>query len=235
MSWPSPLLTIWRSTFITNNMQNFWENLPRPFFVLAPMADVTDAVFRRIVAEIAKPDVFFTEFVSADGLAHPVAREKLLLDFQYSDIERPIIAQIFGSRPENIRIAATLVQELGFDGIDINMGCPEANICKQGAGANLIRNHDLAREVIVAAKMGAPNLPVSVKTRLGYSSLDEFPPLFELLLDCDLAAITVHLRTKKEMSKVPAHFEVIPAIKQLRDDIAPQTLLTINGDIRDPK
>lgn len=172
------------------------------------MADVTDSVFRRIVAETAKPDVLFTEFTSADGLAHPKAREKLLVNLRFSEIERPVVAQIFGARPENIKKAAALCAELGFDGVDINMGCPDRKIEKQGAGAAMIKNPQLAREVIQAAKEGAPNLPISVKTRMGYSSLNEFHDWFNILLSADLAAITVHLRTRKEMSKVPAHWEL---------------------------
>src|SRR5688572_15505219 len=112
-------------------MKNFWNKLKRPIFVLAPMADVTDCAFREIIAKYGKPDVFWTEFVSADGLAHPVAREKLLIDFKYSENERPIVAQIFGSNVENIRSASSLCKELGFDGIDINMGCPEKNVVRQ--------------------------------------------------------------------------------------------------------
>src|SRR3989338_11606210 len=121
-------------------MQNFWLKLKKPIFCLAPMADVTDCAFLQIIAKHGKPDIFWTEFVSADGLAHPVAREKLLIDFIYSENERPIVAQIFGSNVENIRTASTLCRELGFDGIDINMGCPDKSIEKQCSGAAMIKN-----------------------------------------------------------------------------------------------
>jgi tRNA-dihydrouridine synthase len=115
-------------------VNNFWLQLKKPFFVLAPMADVTDCAFRQIIAKYGRPDVFWTEFVSADGLAHPKAREKLLIDLKYGVSEHPIVAQIFGSNPDNIREAAKLCRELGFDGVDINMGCPDRSIEKQGAG-----------------------------------------------------------------------------------------------------
>ena len=226
-------------------MQNFWEKLPKPFFVMAPMADVTDVVFRRIIAECSQPtgpQVFFTEFVSADGLAHPIARERLLIDWQYSELERPIVAQMFGSRPENIKKAAELARDLGFDGIDINMGCPEQTICKQGAGAELMKkeNYDLAREIIESAHEGASGLPVSVKTRMGYTSLDEFDEWFNFLLTCELSAITVHLRTKKEMSKVPAHWELASKLREFVGYRVSKGIpgihgprIIANGDVRD--
>lgn len=215
------------------------------------MADVTDAAFRQIIAKYGKPDIFWTEFVSADGLAHPVAREKLLLDLKYGkneeQNERPIVAQIFGGKPENIKAAAELCKELGFDGIDINMGCPDKSIEKQLAGAGMIKNPELALEVIRAAREGAGGLPVSVKTRIGYNpptpkgfgraGKNEIPyhlldeKWIRILLKENLAALTVHLRTRKEMSNVPAHWELMKRIVEIRDEISPQTLLLGNGDV----
>lgn len=226
-------------------MKNFWQKLDKPFFTLAPMADVTDCVFRQIIAKYGKPSIFFTEFVSADGLCS-IGREKLLVDLKYSETERPIVAQIFGSRPENIEKAASLCEKLGFDGIDINMGCPDKSIEKQCAGAALIKEPKLAREIIRATKRGAPNLPVSVKTRIGYNPLS--PTSFEkvcrhdYLLDVawiknllaeDLAALTVHLRTRKEMSNVPAHWELVKEIVQTRNKLGKDTLIIGNGDVVD--
>jgi nifR3 family TIM-barrel protein len=215
-------------------MKNFWEKLNKPIFVLAPMADVTDCVFRQIINKYGKPPVFWTEFVSADGLAHPVAREKLLIDLKYTPGEHPIVAQIFGGKPENIREAAKLCAELGFDGVDINMGCPEKNIQKQCACAALIKDPKLAREIIRAAKEGAGNLPVSVKTRIGYNKNEIETWVPELLAE-NIAVLTVHLRTKKEMSDVPAHWEVMKRIIELRDKLAPNTLILGNGDVKDLK
>ena len=149
----------------------FWDTLPKPFFVLAPMADVTDAAFRRIITKYAKPDVLWTEFVAVDGLLS-VGREVLLRDFMYTEAERPIVAQIFGSKPDNFFKVAEMIKGLGFDGIDINMGCPDRNVEKQGGGASLIKHPALAREIIAATKEGGGGLPVSVKTRVGYNNVE---------------------------------------------------------------
>ncbi len=218
-------------------MNNFWKKLNKPFFVLAPMADVTDCAFRQIIAKYSRhsenaggPDVFWTEFVSADGLAHRDAREKLLIDLKFEKNERPIVAQIFGSNIENIREASKLCAELGFDGIDINMGCPDKSIEKQGAGASSMKNPAHAREIIRAAKEGAPNLPISVKTRIGYNK-NEIETWIPEILKEGVAVLTVHLRTRKEMSLVPAHWDLMPQILALRDKIAPETLIIGNGDI----
>lgn len=210
----------------------FWGKLKRPIICLAPMADVTDCAFRQIIAKYCKPDVFWTEFVSADGLAHPKAREKLLIDLKYGENERPIVAQIFGGNVDNIREASRLCRELGFDGIDINMGCPDKSVEKQGAGACMIKNPEIARAIIRAAKEGGGGLPVSVKTRIGYNKVEIDTWLRELLKE-NLAALTVHLRTKKEMSLVPAHWELMEDIVKLRDEVSPGTLIIGNGDITD--
>ena len=214
-------------------MKNFWKKLPRPFFALAPMADVTDRAFREMFVRYGRPggpDVFWTEFVSADGLAHPDAREKLLRDLAYSERERPIVAQIFGANPENIRAAAALCRELGFDGVDINMGCPDRSVERQGAGAALIKNPGAAREIIAAAKEGAEDIPVSVKTRVGYNK-NEIREWVPALLEAGIAALTIHARTRKEMSKVPAHWEDVRIAANLRGEIAPETIIIGNGDV----
>lgn len=195
------------------------------------MADVTDCAFRQIIAKYGKPDVFWTEFVSADGLAHPVAREKLLIDLKYGENERPIVAQIFGSNPQNIRSASVLCKELGFDGIDINMGCPDKAIEKQCAGAAMIKDPELAKKIIQAAKEGGGGLPISVKTRIGYNKVDE--GWIRALLGEDLAVLTVHLRTRKEMSNVPAHWELMKRIVEIRNEINKNTLIIGNGDVLD--
>ncbi|MEK7569757.1 MAG: tRNA-dihydrouridine synthase [Patescibacteria group bacterium] len=207
--------------------QGFWEKLEKPFFTLAPMADVTDCAFRELIAEYGKPNVFWTEFVSADGLAHPEARKKLLVDLKFSRREHPIVAQIFGGRPENITIAVNLCKKLGFDGIDINMGCPDRAVEKQCAGAAVIKDPKLAEEIILAAKSGG--LPVSVKTRLGYNKVEM--GWIRHLLSLDLAALSIHLRTRKEMSDVPAHWELLPMIIEMRDEMKKRTLIIGNGDV----
>jgi nifR3 family TIM-barrel protein len=217
-------------------MKGFWDTLPRPFFVLAPLANVTDAAFRRIIAKYSKPhgpSVFWTEFVSADGLikATPEGKAKLMRDLLFSEAERPIVAQLFTSNPETMEAAARLCQELGFDGVDINMGCPDKTIEKQGAGAKLISTPERAREVIRAAKRGADKIPVSVKTRLGYNKdiLEEWLPI---LLKEDLAAITLHARTRKEMSKVDAHWDRVKRAVEIRNEMGSTTLIIGNGDAK---
>ena len=210
-------------------MSSFWDTLPRPFYILAPMEAVTDVVFRQVVREAAAPDVFFTEFTNATGWVH--AGEKAIGGrLIKTDVEEPIVAQIWGGEPGDMEQLAHHCRALGYHGIDINMGCPAKSAIKSG-GSALIRQPELAAEAIASAKVAG--LPVSVKTRLGYTSVDEWREWLGHLLRQDIVNLTIHLRTKKEMSKVPAHFELIPDIVALRDELAPQTLLTINGDIAD--
>ncbi|MCR4336423.1 MAG: tRNA-dihydrouridine synthase family protein, partial [Candidatus Omnitrophica bacterium] len=204
----------------------------RPIMILAPMADVTDSAFRRIIAKYGKPDVMWTEFVSADGLCHPKGREKLLIDLSYTEAERPIVAQLFSGRPEKMREASKLAQELGFDGVDINMGCPDRAVEKQCAGASLMKNPTLARELIRAAKEGAPNIPVSVKTRLGYNK-DELETWLPELLAEEPAVVTIHCRTRKEMSDVPARWERVKRAVEIRNELKSKTLIFGNGDVLD--
>ena len=206
---------------------NFWEKLPAQFLCLAPMADVTDQAFRRMFAKYGKPDVTWTEFVSADGLCSP-GREHLLPDLGYTEAERPIVAQLFTSHPEKMYEAAKLARELGFDGVDINMGCPDKSIEKQGAGAAMIKDPETAYAVIAAAKKGFQG-PVSVKTRVGYNKVDM--SWIEGLLKQDLAALTIHARTRKEMSDVPARWEHVKDAVELRNKIAPHTKIIGNGDV----
>lgn len=205
----------------------FWEKLKAPIFALAPMANVTDAVFRRIIAKYGAPDVFWTEFVSVEGLLSR-GREKLLVDFWYTEEERPIVAQIFGSKPEQFAEVAKLCRELKFDGIDINMGCPDSGVEKSGGGAALIKNPKLAQEIIRATMTAG--LPVSVKTRIGYNK-EEIDTWISAILETNPAALTVHMRTRKEMSAVPAHWELMPRVKALQDKVSPQTVLLGNGDV----
>lgn len=209
---------------------NFWQELPKPFFILAPMEAVTDVVFRHVIKSAATPDIFFTEFTNATGWAH--AGDKAIGGrlVKTAD-ESPIVAQLWGAVPEAMEKLATHCAELGYDGIDINMGCPDSSAVQSGGGAGMILNPENASAMIAAAKKSG--LPVSVKTRLGYSRVDEWRDWISHIVRQDIVNFTIHLRTKKEMSKVPAHFELISEIKKLRDEIAPNTLLTINGDIRD--
>lgn len=211
-------------------MRNFWVDLPKPFYILAPMEAVTDVVFRHVVARAAAPDIWFTEFTNATGWA--AAGDKAIGGrLIKTEDEQPIVAQLWGSVPDAMEKLAAHCVELGYDGIDINMGCPDKSATKSGGGSAMICNPESAAAIIAAAKTSG--LPISVKTRLGYSRIDEWRDWLTHVLQQDIVNLTIHLRTKKEMSKVPAHYELISEIKQLRDEIAPNTFLTINGDIRD--
>lgn len=186
-------------------------------------------VFRHVVAKASPPDVYFTEFTNATGWVN--AGEKAVAGRLDKTDEKPIVAHIWGSNPGDIEKLAIHCAELGYDAIDINTGCPDKSAIKSGGGAALIKNRPLMAEIIIAAKKSG--LPVSVKARLGYSKIEEYSDWLGFLLQQDLAALTIHLRTKSEMSKVPAHFEVLPKIIALRNQIAPQTLIIANGDIAD--
>lgn len=205
------------------------------------MADVTDAPFRRMFAKYGKPDVTWTEMVSCDGMTYKgpeatkrgqkkyPARERLALSFIYDDSERPIVAQIFGGNPDTFRETAKYLVEQGFDEIDINMGCPDHGINKQNAGANLIKSPELAKEIIKATKEGAGDIPVSVKTRIGFNK-NEIDTWIPALLEAKPAALTIHGRTRKEMSKVPAHWEQIAKCVELAKGT--NTVIIGNGDVK---
>lgn len=209
---------------------NFLATLSRPFFVLAPMDDVTDTVFRQIVAACAPPDVYFTEFVNVDGLQSP-GRDRLLPKLAFTASDQPLIAQIWGKNPDNYYITAQELVQMGFAGIDINMGCPDKTIVKNGCCSALINNRQLAHEIIVATQEGAAGqVPVSVKTRLGFNAVDLSWP--EYLLEHKLNMLTIHGRTRKQMSAVPADWDMIGRIRALRDRIAPPTLIVGNGDVQ---
>ncbi|WP_100373035.1 tRNA dihydrouridine synthase [Bacillus sp. FJAT-45037] len=210
---------------------NFWLELPRPFFILAPMEEVTDVVFRHVVSEAARPDVFFTEFTNSESYCHPEGKQSVRGRLTFTEDEQPIVAHIWGDKPEHFRQMSIGMAELGFKGLDINMGCPVPNVVQHGKGSGLIRRPEVAAELIQAAKAGG--LPVSVKTRLGLTDVDEWRDWLTHIFKQDIVNLSIHLRTRDEMSKVDAHWELIPEIKKLRDQVAPNTLLTINGDIPD--
>ena len=211
---------------------NIWEKLPRPFTVLAPMEGVTDVVFREVIQRAGRPDLFYTEFTNVSSYASERGRHNALERLAVAPTDAPIVAQIWGKDPEHFAMTAGALEGLGFAGVDINMGCPDKNVNKTGGGAAMIKTPELAIECVRNARR-ATELPVSVKTRLGWSRVEEYQEWLPMLLGERLAALTVHLRTKKEMSKVPAHYELIPEIVQMRDEISPETVLVVNGDIRD--
>ncbi len=222
---------------------NFWKDLKekqnKPIMVLAPMADVTDPAFRRVIAKYGKPEVMWTEFVSADGLFLG-GYDHLVKDLAFTDEERPIVAQFFTGKPEMMEKAAELAVDMGFDGIDINMGCPDKSVERQGGGSANIKNPENAQEVIRAAMRGASkngkNIPVSVKTRVGYNKV-ELETWLPQLLETNPAVITIHARTRKEMSAVPARWEHVKRAVEIRDNFVDsngkksETLIFGNGDL----
>ncbi|WP_213652928.1 tRNA-dihydrouridine synthase [Paenibacillus sp. J23TS9] len=210
---------------------NFWLDLPRPFFVLAPMEDVTHVVFRHVVSKAGRPDVFFTEFANTESYCHPEGNHSVRGRLLFTEDEQPMVAHIWGDKPEYFQQMSIGMAKLGYKGIDINMGCPVHNVASNGKGSGLILRPEVAAEIIQAAKAGG--LPVSVKTRLGFTEVDEWQDWLTHILQQDIANLSIHLRTREEMSQVDAHWELIPEIKKLRDRVAPHTLLTINGDIPD--
>lgn len=206
-----------------------WENLPSPFFVLAPMENVTDTVFRQIVLSCGKPDLFFTEFTNTDGMTSAGRKfvEKRLL---FSAEEQPLVAQIWGTNPEHFYETAKICVEMGFSGIDINMGCPVKDVMMHGSCAALIDNPKLAKEIIQETKRGAGDLPVSVKTRIGTRTI-QTEAWTTFLLEQDIAALTIHGRTAKEQSLVPAHWDEIGKVVQIRNQMKCTTKIIGNGDV----
>ncbi len=216
--------------------ENIWQKLKRehkPFMALAPLDGVTDYVFREIVAQTAKPDILFTEFTSTDGL-FSAGHQKTAARFIYSKQQRPIVAQIWGTRPENFFKAAQFLAERDFDGIDINMGCPDRTVMKLGSGSALIKNTTLVAEIISATKEGAGKLPLSIKTRIGVKTIAT-ESWATFLLEQKIDALTIHGRTAEELSKVPAHWDEIAKVVAIKNVVAPNTVILGNGDITNIK
>src|SRR5947199_1054703 len=213
-----------------SSMKNFWNELNKPIFILAPMEDVTDTVLRQVIARCGKPAVFFTEFTNVEGMfskGERVVRQRL----QYTELERPLVAQIWGSRPENFYKAAQKLIDMGFDGVDLNMGCPAQGPVSRGVCSGLINNRPLAKEIIDATKEGAAGIiPVSVKTRLGFRAIDF--ECIQFVLEQIPAALTVHARTVSEMSKVPAHWDKLKTVVDMRNAMQSTTLIIGNGDVK---
>ena len=215
-----------------NIKMNIWQELPRPFLILAPMEGVTDLAFRQVVAKAGRPDLFYTEFTNVSSYASEKGRHNALERLEIVESDKPIIAQIWGKNPDHFSELSGALESLGFAGVDLNFGCPDKHVNKAGGGAAMIKTPELAVDCYRKVK-AATSLPVSIKTRLGFSFVDEYKTWLPTLLAEHPAALTVHLRTRKEMSKVPAHYELIPEILRLRAEISPETKLIINGDIKD--
>ncbi len=211
-------------------MSNFWNELHTPIFILAPMEDVTDTVLRQVIARCGKPAVFFTEFTNVEGMFSKGERH-VIQRLRYTEVERPLVAQIWGTQPENFFKAAKKLIDMGFDGIDLNMGCPASGVMQKGACSGLINNRPLAKEIIDATKEGAAGIiPVSIKTRLGFRAIDFSWIAF--VLEQKPAVLTVHARTVSEMSKVPAHWDKLKTVVEMRNATSPETLIIGNGDVK---
>lgn len=213
---------------------NIYNELKKPIVALAPMEDVTDSVFRQIVLSLGGPDLFFTEFVNVEGL-NSKGKEKVIHRLLRIEKEKPIIAQLWGVKPENFFLASQLVKEMGFDGVDINMGCSVKNVIKNFAGSALINeDRNKVSEIISAVKDGAQGLPVSVKTRLGFDSVD-IDGWIGFLLNQKLDALTVHMRTARGKDAISADWSYMQKIVDIRNGISKATLLLGNGDIKSLK
>ena len=209
---------------------NFWQTLEKPIFILAPMEDVTDTVLRQVIARYGKPAVFFTEFTNVEGMFSK-GEKHVVHRLQYTEIERPLVAQIWGSEPENFFKAAGKLIDMGFNGIDLNMGCPAQGPVNRGVCSGLINDRPRAKAIIDATKEGAAGIiPVSVKTRLGFRAIDF--EWIQFVLEQRPAVLTVHLRTVSEMSKVPAHWDKLKTVVEMRNALSPETLIVGNGDIK---
>lgn len=213
---------------------DFWHKLKKPFFVLAPMDGATDVVFRQIITSVGKPDVFFTEFVPVEAILSSAQEKVINNSLQLAEKERPVVAQIWGTDPDKFYQSAQIISKLGFDGIDINMGCPDRSVIKKGACSGLIRTPELAVKIIEATIKGANGLPVSVKTRIGFDEIDT-ENWISTILKTPISNLTVHLRTVAEMSKVPAHWDEIEKVVNLRNKLNPNVLIVGNGDIKSIK
>lgn len=214
----------------------FWNEVKnkhqdnKPFFSLAPMEAVTDTVFRRVVDKATAPDLFYTEFVNSTSIIHEKAKFSAAHRLYVAKNEKMPIAQIWGKDPEHFYKSALELKQRGFEAIDLNMGCPDPTVIKNGGGSALIKDYENAAAIIQATKESG--LPVSVKTRLGFNTIDDYVDWVPHLLKQGIEVLTIHLRSRKEMSRVDAHYELIDEIIKMRDEIAPDTLIQINGDIK---
>ena len=210
---------------------SIYNELKKPIFSLAPMEDVTDSVFRQIVGSVGKPDLFYTEFVNVEGL-NSKGKNRVIHRLKFEKKEKPIIAQLWGVNPKNFFEATKLVKEMGFDGVDINMGCSVKNVVKNNAGSGLIREErEIVKDIINAVKEGAQGLPVSVKTRLGFEEVN-IDGWIRFLMEQSLDALTVHMRTARGKDCIYANWEYMTEIVDIRNSLSSNTLLFGNGDIK---
>lgn len=213
---------------------NIFEKILRKsgrIYALAPMEGVTDTVFRQILCDIGKPDIFMTEFMNTDGYMSN-GRDDVKHRLKFVSAERPIVFQLWGNTPENYINTLRDILRFEPDGIDINIGCSVRNVLSSGHCSALIKDPELVGEIIEAVKSESKDIPVSVKTRLGYDRImtDDW---FTFLLEKKLDLITVHGRISKQGYNEPANWDEIAKVVRLKDSISPTTLILGNGDIKD--
>ncbi|MFC1627116.1 tRNA dihydrouridine synthase [Patescibacteria group bacterium] len=213
-------------------MPNIYQTLKKPIICLAPMDGVTDSAFRQLFLKTGKPDLMFTEFTNVQSI---FSHDQISYDqrLSFTKPEKPLIAQIWGLIPELYEQAAKLLVKLGFDGIDINLGCPDKNVIKKGACSALINNKPLVKQIIQATQAGANGqIPVSAKIRIGFDKIDT-ENWASFLLKLNLDALIVHGRTTKQLSKTPNNWQEIAKVVKLRDQLSPNTIIIGNGDVLD--
>ena len=211
-------------------MKNFWKKIKKPITVLAPMDDVTDFVFREMMVDLGKPDVMYTEFTSADSIFSN-GRTKALEGLKFSDDERPVVGQIWGANPENMGKSSALLCELGFDGIDINMGCPDKSVFSANAGSALIGNFELSQKIIESVVNNSGGLPVSIKTRLA-GTKEKSDEWLSFLLKQDIKCLILHARTRKQMYGGSADWDYIKYAVDIKNTVSPETIFIGNGDVK---
>lgn len=189
-----------------------WKTIDRPILALAPMAGVTDASYRQLIKSIAPSTVVYTEFLSTDAIHYGAKKTMGMLSFD-KEKEYPFIVQVFGKDPDHFLSAAKIIEQMGADGIDINMGCPAAKVVSSCHGSALIRKPELAAELVHATKKEV-SIPVSVKTRLGWDTEDTLIPFCQNLVAAGAEALAIHGRTYEGKFKGEANWDPIYELKK---------------------
>ena len=202
--------------FLKNSIQMLFEELQirkiliRPAHILAPMAGITDTVFRRFIKRLGGCGLIMTEFVSSEGMVRQNLKSRRYL--YYAEEERPISAQIFGADPGHLAEAARMIEDLGFDLIDLNLGCPAKKVVKCG-GSGLLRDLPLLKEILERVRASV-TIPFTIKIRSGWSDEEIVAcQVAKLAEESGVEAIAIHPRTRLQGYSGPAHWEIIQEVK----------------------
>lgn len=206
-------------------MKFSWDTYSRPFICLAPMAGVTDGSYRQLIKTCAPETIVYTEFLSTDAIHYGAKKTMQELEFD-KESEYPFIVQVFGKDPDHFLSAAKVIEEMGADGIDINMGCPAAKVVSSCHGSALLKNAELAKRLVDATKR-AVSIPVSVKTRLGWDCIDNLIPFCQGLVEAGADALAIHGRTYEGKFGGDANWD---PIYELKENVSVPVIG--NGDIR---